>query len=181
MCTTVLNNPVLEFDPGNATPAAPRPRRLPLRKINLWLFLGGLVYCIVRMASCSAYLATAAGADLQDAVNTVNAFLDAGARNDPVAAVAMVSQQQAADGKMLTDIATLFRDKPEFFQDRASTDLLSWKATWSTQGNRMELGGRITYSDGTLRDYSATLAKEGEAWRLLGIWFTTREGSLARE
>src|SRR5205085_9694523 len=74
------------------------------------------------------------------------------------------NQQITQDG-----IATLFTSHEEYFTKYASIKQDSFGVTSGTSGVTASLEGVISYIGRPNRKFAATLAKENDQWRLVGI------------
>lgn len=147
----------------------PRSRRLR------WLFwaVGGLSIVLVL---CTG-IAILAGINLfqnsqsaaTDAIKVVDQFMQAGVRKDAATGFALFSPKVQNQQITQNGIATLFTSHEEYFTNYASAKQGSFGVTAGTTGVTASLEGAISYTGRPDRKFAATLAKENDQWRLIGI------------
>jgi hypothetical protein len=140
-----------------------------------WKFwvIGGLVVVlllcagIVVVGSISLFLNSQSAAI--DAIKVVDQFMQAGVRKDATAGFALFSPKVQNQQITQTGIATLFTTHEEYFTKYASVKQDSFGVTSGTSGVTASLEGIISYTGRPDRKFAATLAKENDQWRLVGI------------
>jgi len=104
-----------------------------------------------------------------DAIKVVDQFMQAGVRKDSVAGFTLFSPKVQNQQITQTGIATLFTSHEEYFTKYASVKQDSFGVTSGTSGVTASLEGTISYTGRPDRKFTATLAKENDQWRLIGV------------
>lgn len=101
----------------------------------------------------------------------LQAFLEAGERQDASAAMALFTSDTATQVSV-DDLARLFEERPELFADFTDVAAETINVTRGTVGIVARLEGFVTYASTTpQRRYTATLRKEADTWKLVSIQF----------
>lgn len=104
-----------------------------------------------------------------DAIKVVDQFLQAGARKD-VSAGFMLFSPTVRDQQVTQDgIAKLFTAHAEYFANYTIVTQDSFNITSGTNGVTASLEGLISYNGRPDRKFTATLIKENDGWKLIGI------------
>lgn len=160
-----------EFPP-NYTKDSPNGTRMRQR-----LLIGGSMLALVGVLCCG--LAVFGGFQLFQGIEaereaiqpTLRAFLEAGELADASAAIALFADD-AATQVSVGDLARLFQERPELFAGFSNVTVETINVTRGTIGTIGRVEGHVTYEgDASQRTYTATLRKEGEAWKLVSIQF----------
>jgi hypothetical protein len=155
---------------------APSPNVIPSSPHrSRWLFwaIGGLVVAlllcgsIVLVGGISLFQNSQSAST--DAIKVVDQFMQAGVRKDAAAGFALFSPKVQNQQITQNGIATLFTTHEEYFTKYASVKQDSFGVTSGTSGVAASLEGTISYTGRPDRKFAATLAKENEQWRLIGI------------
>ena len=128
-----------------------------------------MLLCAVIMVVAGISLFGNSQSAATDTIKVVDQFMRAGVRKDATAGFALFSpkvqnQQVTEDG-----IVTLFTSHEEYFTKYTSVKQDSFGVTSGTSGVTASLEGVISYTGRPDRRFTATLAKENDQWKLIGI------------
>jgi hypothetical protein len=102
--------------------------------------------------------------------DVIRQFMDAGRRRDIGAAEALFADT-ALSSISRADFERLFANR-QLFREVTDLSLNSFSINTNLEGMTAEVGGTITYVDGSSsQSFTARLWKEGEQWRLVRIDF----------
>ena len=111
--------------------------------------------------------------NVRDALGVVDSFIEAGEEQDAAAGRDLVAA--FADDPDLTaeGVSELFGER-DLFDDYAAVDREDIGAGLRTTplGTRADIGGEVTYEDGSGTPFQAELVKRNNTWRLTSLTFT---------
>ena len=157
-----------------SSPTPPESTSIPSRRPRWWLWIfGGLVIIallcggIIVVGGISLFQNSQSAAT--DAIKVVDRFLQAGARKDASAGFLLFSETVRDQQVTQEGIAKLFTEHKEYFADYSQVKQDSFNVTSGTNGVTASLEGSISYNGHPNRKFTATLVKEDNGWKLIGI------------
>jgi hypothetical protein len=105
-------------------------------------------------------------------LDQLNAYMQAGVRNDPAAAYAFYVHEAGWDASSQTDIATEFKTHREHYQGfKALTPVDFGYVNVFGGSNYYELSAKATYAEGKPRTVQADMAQYNGRWQLIAVKF----------
>lgn len=153
-----------------------------MRVNRTWLLLGSIgivaavIACLVMALVGGLRFFQQSQAEAEPALRVVEQFIAAGARNDAPTGFALFDATLAEPVVTQADVARLYTQRREVFQDVRTVTQDGFRIQRATDGTTALLTGTISYGAAPVKRFTAQLRQSNGAWRLTRIDFADSLG-----